>query len=79
VAWECFLLLLDKMMGPYIPLRFVMFIIAGSCGAMFHVSILWLLWGKISTSFLMAQFTATTIAMTINFISNNYFTYQIFG
>jgi dolichol-phosphate mannosyltransferase len=75
VAWEYFLLLLDKMVGPYIPLRFVMFIIAGSFGAMFHVSILWLLWGKISTSFLMAQFTATMIAMTINFISNNYFTY----
>jgi len=40
------------------------------------VSILWLLWATLSTSFLMAQFTATMIAMTINFISNNYFTYH---
>ncbi len=75
VAWEYFVLLLDKFLGPYIPVRFLMFIVAGSFGALFHVSLLWLPSVKLSTSFLIAQFTATLIAMTINFLSNNYFTY----
>ena len=40
VVWEFFLLLLDKSVGRYIPVRFISFALIGSTGVLVHMSIL---------------------------------------
>lgn len=73
---EYFLLLADKTIGRFIPLRFLMFVAMGSIGALAHLTVLglfYLLWGR---TFLVSQTSATLIAMTVNFILNNLFTFR---
>jgi hypothetical protein len=41
VAWEYLTLLLDKMVGRYVPARFVMFIAVGGVGVVVHMGVLW--------------------------------------
>lgn len=76
VIWEYFLLLFDKTIGQYVPFRFVMFILVGTLGSLFHVCILGLLLHVMKISFLLSQSIATFIAMTANFVGNNLFTYR---
>lgn len=73
---EYFLLLADKTIGRFIPLRFLMFVAMGSIGALAHLTVLglfYLFWGR---TFLVSQTSATLIAMTVNFILNNLFTFR---
>lgn len=73
---QYFLLLADKTIGRFIPLRFLMFVAMGSIGALAHLTVLglfYLLWGR---TFLLSQASATLIAMTVNFILNNLFTFR---
>lgn len=73
---EYLVLLADKTIGRFIPLRFLMFVAMGSIGALAHLTVLglfYLLWGR---TFLISQTCATLIAMTVNFILNNLFTFR---
>jgi dolichol-phosphate mannosyltransferase len=73
---EYLVLLADKTVGRFIPLRFLMFVAMGSIGALAHLTVLglfYLLWGR---TFLTSQTSATLIAMTVNFILNNLFTFR---
>lgn len=76
VVWEYLLLLVDKTIGQYIPVRFVMFILVGALGSIFHVGILGFLLKIMEIPFLMSQSIATFFAMTANFLGNNLFTYR---
>jgi dolichol-phosphate mannosyltransferase len=76
VVWEYLLLLFDKTIGQYIPVRFVMFVLVGALGSIFHVGILGLLLHFMEMSFLMSQSVATFFAITVNFVGNNLFTYR---
>jgi dolichol-phosphate mannosyltransferase len=76
VIWEYFSLLLDKMVGRWIPVRFVMFAGIGSIGVLFHMTTLALLFGSGTTTFLVGQTVATGVAMTFNFFLNNLLTYR---
>lgn len=76
VTWEFFTLIADKLLGRIFPVRFISFITVGLSGVFVHLFILWILhmiWGS---AFLPAQGVATLIAMTSNYILNNYFTYR---
>lgn len=74
VLWEYLTLLLDKLVGRWVPVRFVMFSAVGASGVLVHFAVLapalnWL-------SFTMAQTLATGIAMVSNFLINNALTYR---
>jgi dolichol-phosphate mannosyltransferase len=76
VAWDYVMLLLDKTIGRYVPVRFITFSAVGALGLVVHMATLTLLFRGFSTSFLWAQAAATMVAMTSNFVVNNVVTYR---
>ena len=76
VAWEYLILLLDKLAGPMIPVRFLLFAMIGGLGVLTHLSALWLAVYPLGIGFAAAQTIATVVAMTGNFLLNNLFTYR---
>ena len=74
VAWEYLMLLLQKLLGPAVPVRFLLFSLIGGLGVGVHLTTLWTMLH--TTSFATAQATATVVAMTFNFLLNNLFTYR---
>ena len=75
-AWEYAMLLLDKMFGHVVPVRFVAFCIVGALGVAVHFSILSLLLHFAHADFLVGQASATVCTMTFNFAVNNVLTYR---
>ncbi len=75
-AWEYFMLLLDKLIGHIVPVRFVAFTLVGGVGVIVHMFTVWLMLNHMDTTFTIAQTTATLIAMTSNFAMNNILTYR---
>ncbi len=76
VGLEYLQLLLDKLIGDYVPVRFVIFGMVGTLGAVLHLVILWLLYIVAGESFLLAQAAAAFVVMTANFMLNNLITYR---
>jgi len=68
-------LLLDKMIGRFLPVRFLMFTAVGSVGVVLHMAVLAAALG-IGLPFLSAQTAATAIAIAGNFFLNNALTYR---
>ena len=75
-AWEYAMLLLDKLFGHIVPVRFVAFCIVGALGVAVHFSILSVLLHFAHADFLVGQATATVCTMTFNFAVNNVLTYR---
>lgn len=69
-------LLIDKVIGHVIPLRFVMFATVGGMGLVVHLSVLALLNRFIGVSFVVANPCAAMVAMAFNFFLNNMLTYR---
>jgi len=69
-------LLLDKATGGAVPLRFVAFAAVGAFGLLVHMAALGLLVGALGLGFSAAQWGATGVAMTANFVLNNRITYR---
>ncbi|MGG5808482.1 glycosyltransferase [Falsiroseomonas sp. CW058] len=69
-------LLLDKATGGAVPLRFVAFAAVGGLGVLVHMAALGALVGWLGLGFAAAQWAATFVAMTANFILNNRITYR---
>jgi dolichol-phosphate mannosyltransferase len=76
VAWDYVMLLLDKLVGHIIPVRFLTFMAVGGLGVGLHVLILLLLFQGWHVSFTVGQAVATLLAMTSNFLLNNVLTYR---
>jgi len=76
VSLEYLLLLLDKMVGHWVPVRFILFMAVGGMGVIVHLAVLTVLFEVASTKFVIAQSIATMAAMTFNFFLNNVFTYR---
>ena len=75
VVLEFFILLLDKTFGRLIPYRFLLFVMMGSAGGAFHLLILGLLLYRVGLGFAVAQGTASSVAIVVNFALNNMFTH----
>ncbi len=69
-------LVVDKLVGDLIPLRFVLFVCAGLGGLLLHVGILGGLYLGRGVEFILAQAVATVAAMTVNFLLNNWLTFR---
>jgi len=76
VLWEYALMLLQKLIGPRIPVRFIAFSLIGGSGVLVHLAVLWLLNRLLGASFLVGQSVAALVAMTTNFFLNNILTYR---
>ena len=76
VGWEYVLLLLDKFLGPYVPVRFLSFALIGGLGIAVHLLILTFLFEGMNMTFVQSQTVATLTAMTTNFALNNILTYR---
>jgi len=76
VGMEYLELLLDKLAGHLIPVRFVMFALVGSLGIVVHLAVLALLFRIGRMSFLYSQAWATLAAMTFNYALNNATTFR---
>jgi dolichol-phosphate mannosyltransferase len=74
--WDYGMLLLDKLIGHLIPVRFIAFILVGGVGVCVHLIVLTLLFKGLKIAFVPGQILATSIAMTTNFALNNVFTYR---
>ena len=70
------LLLLDKLVGHWIPVRFISFGLIGGAGVAVHMAVLALLFNMGLVSFSMGQSLATIVAMVFNFFINNMLTYR---
>ncbi len=75
-AWDYGMLLLDKLIGHVIPVRFVAFSIVGALGVAVHFSILTCAFWLLRMPFLAGQALATLITMVFNFAVNNALTYR---
>jgi len=76
VVWEYLMLLLQKLVGPAVPVRFLLFSMIGALGVGTHILTLWFGTHVLTLAFPLAQGTATLVAMTGNFFLNNLFTYR---
>jgi dolichol-phosphate mannosyltransferase len=76
VSLEYLYLLLDKLIGNAIPLRFAMYTLVGALGVILHLGTLALLYLGAHASFRISQIAATLVAMTFNFLLNNLVTYR---
>ncbi|MDP9089385.1 MAG: glycosyltransferase family 2 protein [Pseudomonadota bacterium] len=75
-AWDYVMLLLDKLIGRWVPVRFLAFTIVGASGVTVHFAVLTLLFHGLHQSFVASQGAATLCAMTFNFTVNNVLTYR---
>jgi dolichol-phosphate mannosyltransferase len=68
-------LLLDKLVGRWVPVRFLMFTAVGSIGVVLHMAVLAAAL-NVGLPFLSGQTAATAIAIAGNFFLNNILTYR---
>jgi dolichol-phosphate mannosyltransferase len=76
VSLEYLLLLLHKILGSYIPVRFLMFVAVGSTGMVVHLLVLGTLLNFLGLVFVWSQTAATVMAMISNYALNNLFTHR---
>ncbi|MEA2738860.1 MAG: dolichol-phosphate mannosyltransferase [Acetobacteraceae bacterium] len=69
-------LLLDKVFGGLLPLRFFSFALVGALGILIHLAVLGILRQTTGLGFEAEQATATLVAMAFNFQLNNAITYR---
>jgi dolichol-phosphate mannosyltransferase len=75
VVLDYLTLLLDKLLGRWVPVRFLMFTAVGSVGVVLHMAVLAAAM-KSGVAFLPAQTAATAVAIAGNFFLNNALTYR---
>ena len=76
VAWDFGMLLLDKLLGRWIPVRFISFGLIGGLGVLVHMAVLTALYKGAAVDFATGQAAATLVAMVFNFFVNNLLTYS---
>ncbi len=76
VVMEYLYLLFDKLIGGWLPVRFVLFCLVGLGGVGVYLGALWILYRRLNWSFSVALIAAIVLAMVGNFSLNNMFTYS---
>src|SRR6202046_1766670 len=76
VELEYLYLLVDKVIGKWVPTRFVIYVLAGALGLLVHLGVLALLYYRGHVDFTISQAAATFVAMTFNFLLNNVVTFR---
>lgn len=76
VALDFAVMLLEKTVGRYVPVKFIMFSLVGATGLVVHLLALTLSYQLFGIEFAVAQTVATVTAITFNFFLNNVFTFR---
>jgi dolichol-phosphate mannosyltransferase len=76
IGLEYVLLVSEKLLRDFLPVRFVLFLLVGAAGVVLNLAELWLLYRAGHLSFVVAQSLATAVVMVVNFFLNNLFTYR---
>jgi dolichol-phosphate mannosyltransferase len=76
VKLEYLYLIVDKLVGGWVPTRFALFLGVGVLGVGVHLAVLVALYGPRRLTFVQAQMAATLVAMTSNFLMNNLATFR---
>ena len=76
VGFEYLYLLADKIFGRFVPVSFVVYVLAGLSGLFLHLAALGILFRYVGIAFVSAQLTATLVAMVSNFLVNNSVTFR---
>jgi dolichol-phosphate mannosyltransferase len=76
VAWDYLMLLLDKLVGRFVPVRFLSFAMVGGSGVFVHLALVWAMYSGMHASFVVSQSVATLVAMVYNYTLNNFLTYR---
>jgi dolichol-phosphate mannosyltransferase len=76
VELEYLYLLVDKVIGKWVPTRFVIYVLVGTLGLLVHLGVLALLYYRGRVNFTLSQAAATFVAMTFNFLLNNVVTFR---
>jgi dolichol-phosphate mannosyltransferase len=76
VELEYLFLIVDKIVGHYLPVRFLFFVGVGSLGLLIHLSILGIFHFFDGAAFSLGQVVATLSAMMFNFFLNNLVTFR---
>jgi len=76
VGFEYLYLLADKIFGRFVPVSFVVYVLAGLSGLFLHLATLGILFRYVGIAFVSAQLTATLVAMVSNFLVNNSVTFR---
>jgi dolichol-phosphate mannosyltransferase len=74
--WGYLMLLMDKLVGHVLPVRFVAFGLVGAVGVLLHFAVLTALFRVMRLSFTFSQGSATIIAMVSNFTLDNALTFR---
>lgn len=69
-------MLLEKTIGRFVPVRFVMFAGIGGLGLILHLAVMFAAIEGFAASFVLAQASATVVAIAFNFTLNNTFTFR---
>jgi dolichol-phosphate mannosyltransferase len=76
VIWEYGMLLADKTIGRFVPVRFLSFSIIGGLGVFVHIAVLTLVLKGLQSGFTTALSAATGTTIVFNFTLNNLLTYR---
>ena len=76
VAWDFLMLLADKTIGRFVPVRLISFAAVGALGVGVHLLVLGLCKSLLAMPFVQAQAMAVLVAMVFNFYLNNLLTYR---
>ena len=75
-AVECLFLIVNKLLGGFVPPRFAAFALVGASGLAVHLGCLAFLFRVEHVGFDASQVLATYVAVTVNFFLNNLITYH---
>ena len=76
VGIEYLYLIIDKLIGRWLPVRFVVYCFVGAAGLTLHLGTLWLFYYRLGYSFETALLVAISVAMFANYAINNVLTYR---
>lgn len=76
VAWEYLMLLADKMIGRYVPVRFLAFSAVGASGAVVNLTTLAILYRIIGASFVISESLSISLSIVFNYSLNNILTFR---
>jgi dolichol-phosphate mannosyltransferase len=75
-AWEYGMLIADKLIGRFIPIRFVSFALIGGLGVLVHLCVLSVAYRVEELDFVSSQALAVIVSMAFNYALNNALTYR---
>ena len=76
VAVEYLYLVGDKLVGRWLPIRFVIYCLVGLAGLALHLGTLWIFYRRLHYTFETALIIAISVALLANYALNNVLTYR---